>query len=183
MVVPLCPFLADGNRVGGVVGIFLQILFGQPTLYARAAFVGFYNANRHVEGTAQQTCKEITRSRELAYCLRRTNAPVTLCVVQRLAAHHTGNLDAAHTLRVNSIQNVVVVILHWTHAETFDRHLHIRLSCTDPYLAREYIINSNCSVTVVESDAQRGVGSLWRLHRQQELTVLTSFHGTLLLTP
>ena len=182
VIVPLCPLLADLHRVGGITGIFLQILLRQPALYARASFISFDNTNRDVERTTQQPGEEIARSRELTDGLRRTGAPLALGIILWRGPHDAGNLHAADTFRLSGIQHMVVVAFHRTHAKTLYRHLHVRLSSTYPNLTADDIVNRH-SFTVVERDAQRVVACLRRPDLHQPAAVLANLGRHLLVAP
>ena len=182
VIVPLCPLLADLHRVGGITGIFLQILLRQPALYARTSFISFDNTNWDVERTTQQPGEEIACGRELTDSLRRTLAPLTLGIILRRGPHDAGNLHAADTFRLGGIQHMVVVAFHRTHAETLYRHLHVRLSGTDPHLTADDIVDRH-RLTVVERDAQRLVTGLRCPDLHQPTTILASLGRHLLVAP
>ena len=73
------------------------------------------------------------------------------------------------------MDNLLVVVQHRTVAKTLDGHLHIRLTSTHPYLAREDVLDGHCTLSVVEGDVQRLVTGLRRLHRQQPAALLVGF--------
>ena len=182
MVVPLGPFLTDLHRVRRVGGVLLQILLRQPALHARTSFISFNDTHGDVEGTTQQTGEEISGGRELADGLRRTLTPLALGVLLRLTTHHAGDLHTAHALRVDGIQHVVVVVLHGTHAEPLHRHLHVRLTCTDPHLSADDVADGQ-RLAVVEGDRQGVITGLGRLHLHEPFAVVASFRADGLVAP
>ena len=70
MVVPLVPFLTDLHRISRIAGVLLQILFGQPALYARTSFISFNKSDGDIEGQVHGAGKEIAGGREFADGLR-----------------------------------------------------------------------------------------------------------------
>ena len=155
MVVPVLLEVDDTHRVGWLLGIFLQILLRQPALYARTTFVGLYQPDGDIQRLIHHFGEEITRSREFTDRLWRALTPVGLCVLLWSHSHDAWNLGRTHLTLASSTEHLLVVVQHRTVAKSLHRHLHVRLTSTYPHLAREYIINNNLTVAIVEGDAQR----------------------------
>ena len=166
MVIVLRPLLADGNGVRGIVGIFFQVFLGQPTLHARATFVGFDQPDRDVQCLAQGMGEKITYGREFTHRIRSADTPFTRSILQRLRRHRAGNLYASDARMVPCIDNRLVVAFDRAHPETFHRHLHVRLSRADPHLAGEDIADGQ-GFPIVKGDAERFVGGLGRVNLDQ----------------
>ena len=161
VVVPLFLEIDNTHSVCRFIGVLLQILLRQPTFHTTATLIGFDESDGNIQCLMHHTGKEVTRCRKLVNSLWRTVAPLRLCILLRFHTHDAGNLGTSYATVMSSINDYLVVILHRTHTKPLDGHLHIRLTGTDPYFAREYIINSDQSVTIVESNAQRGIRGLW----------------------
>ena len=183
MVVPIFLEINDTHRVGGLLGVFLQVLLRQPALYARTTLVGFYQSDGNVQRLIHHFGEEITRCREFTDRLWRALTPVGLSILLRSHSHDAGNLGRTHLTLASSTEHLLVVVQHRTVAKSLHRHLHVRLTSTYPYLAREYIINSNLTITIVEGDAQRLVRCLRRLHRQQPPALLVGLSLSTLIRP
>ena len=171
MIVVLFPFLADFHRVRRVAGKFLQVLLRQPALYARTSFISFYESDGDVQCLMHGACEEIASGRKLSDGLGRALAPFALSILLWLSTHHTGDLHASDTLVVGCVDDHLVIVLHWTHPESLDGHLHVRLSCADPDLTCHHILNGQW-LTIVKGDRQRFITGLWRLDLHQPLPVL-----------
>ena len=183
MVVPLLLEVDDTHRVRRLLGVFLQILLGQPTFHATTAFVGLDESDGNIEGLIHHLGKEIARSREFANSLGRTLAPLGVGILLWSHAHDAGNLGRAYLSLACCIDDFLVVVQHRTIAKTLDRHLHVRLSGTDPYLASHHILDSHLPVTIVKGNRQRLVTGLGRLHRQQPTALFVSLRLATFIAP
>ena len=65
----------DAGRVGGFLGVFLQVLLGQPALHTGSALVGHDESDGNVERLVEHLCEEIACGRGLANGLRRPLFP------------------------------------------------------------------------------------------------------------
>ena len=182
MIVPLVPFLADLHRISGIAGVFLKILLRQPALYARTSFISFYESDGNVERLMHGAGEEIASGRKLTNGLGRALPPLALGIVLRFCAHHAWNLHRAHALMVGSVDDHLVVILHRAHPEALDGHLHVRLSCADPYLTCYDILDGQ-RLAIVEGNRQWLVAGLGRLDFHQPFPLLVSFRADSLFAP
>lgn len=167
VVVPLLLEIDNAHGVGGLLGIALQVLLGQPAFHTAATLVGLDESDGDVQGTVDQLGKEIARCRELADGLGRALAPIGVGIVLRLHAHDAGYLGRAYLTLACSVDDFLVVVQHRAVAKALDGHLHVRLSGTYPYLASQHVADGQLSVAVVEGDGKGRVAGLGRLHRQQ----------------
>ena len=126
--------------------------------------------------------KEIASGRKLTNGLGRTLPPLALGIVLRFCAHHAWNLHRAHALMVGSVDDHLVVILHRAHPEALDGHLHVRLSCADPYLTCYDILDGQ-RLAIVKGNRQRLVAGLGRLDFHQPFPLLVNFRADGLFTP
>ena len=61
MVVPLLFEVDNAHRVRRLLSVLLQVLLGQPALYARTALVGFDESDGNVQGLVHHLGKEVAR--------------------------------------------------------------------------------------------------------------------------
>ena len=123
------------HRVEWLVGIFLQVFLGQPTLHAAASFVCQYQSHGDVERAVYHAGEEISRRAAFAHGVRIHRFPFALGVFLRSHPHGTGHFRVVNAFGIHGIRHHFVVSFHRAVAESAHGHFHITLSCAHPYLA------------------------------------------------
>ena len=76
----------------------------------------------------------------------------------------------------------LVVTFYRTVAESFYRHLHVALTCANPYFSCQHIVESGL-FAIIESDGEWGVARLWGLYFDSPFAVFTGLGRIFLCRP
>ena len=154
------------------LSIFLQIVGIKPALHTRSAFVGKYQAHRHIGHAVDLAREEIAHCAAVSHRVDIHSLPLAIGIVLRLGAHHAWNLHKVDATHLRSRGHHLVVVLQRTVAKTLYGKLHVALSGTDPYFTTEQSLDCRL-LTIVESHRQRRVAGLGRLDFEEPLSVAT----------
>ena len=150
-------------RVEIFLGVLLQVVAVEPAFYTASTLVCHDQTYRNIKSLVYYLCKEVSCSRCIAYRLWIDGLPFAVGVIKRFAAHHTRNLYIVNSLVLISFKHRLVVSFNRAVAESLYGHLHVALTCTNPYFSCQHIVESGL-FAIIESDGERGVARLWGLY-------------------
>ena len=171
MIVPLWFKFHDSIGVCRFLGVFFQVLFRQPAFHTASSFIGHDETYGNIECLIDNLCEEIACSRSFTHGLWRNFLPFCrLGVPLWFYTHHRWNLHKMHSFILICVDNLFIIAFHGTVAETLYRHLHIRLSGTNPHFTHKHILEGY-DISVVESDGIRRVTGSRSLYFYDEIAI------------
>ena len=117
--------------------IFFHRAHRAPGLDTGAAPRGMQQTNRNAQLLMNLAAKEIARRRKSTHGFRRADVPASLALGLRFLVSHARRLEHTNFRIVRGVFFFLKIF------RRFNRHLHVRLSGTEPDFAHEHILDVN----------------------------------------
>ena len=156
-------------------GIVAQRVQTGPRLRWRAAPVRLHHADRHLLVMLNLAREEVRHRAEARRCLRRTDLPRRLLVLQWEIREALRLVQQPDLRMVRRLDLLRPVLQHRRAGEAEQRHLHIRLPARQPHIAHQQIADGDrvrCRLTVsVYAPPPAGRGARYKLQCPSESVV------------